>query len=128
MTKRVLIVEDDKAIARLLRDNLQYEGFAIEWSETGRDALQKAKHFAPDLVLLDLMLPQGTDGLELCRALTQGRDHIPVIILTARGQKEDRVRGLTLGADTTSSSRSRSMSSWRASTPCCGARSRGSSS
>jgi DNA-binding response OmpR family regulator len=99
MTKRVLIVEDDKAIARLLRDNLQYEGFAVEWSETGQDALQKAKHFAPDLVLLDLMLPHGTDGFELCRALTHGRDHIPVIILTARGQKEDRIRGLTLGAD-----------------------------
>ena len=99
MTKRVLIVEDDKAIARLLRDNLQYEGFAVEWSETGRDALQKVKQFAPDLVLLDLMLPQGADGLDICRTLTQGRDHIPVIILTARGQKEDRVRGLTVGAD-----------------------------
>jgi DNA-binding response OmpR family regulator len=99
MTKRVLIVEDDKALARLLRDNLQYEGFAVDWSETGLDAVQKAKHFAPDLVLLDLTLPHGTDGFELCRALTQGRDHIPVIILTARGQKEDRIRGLTLGAD-----------------------------
>jgi two-component system response regulator VicR len=99
MTKRVLIVEDDKALARLLRDNLQYEGFAVDWSETGLDALQKAKHFAPDLVLLDLTLPHGTDGFELCRALTHGRDHIPVIILTARGQKEDRIRGLTLGAD-----------------------------
>lgn len=99
MTKRVLIVEDDKAIARLLRDNLQYEGFAVEWSETGRDALQKVKQCAPDLVLLDLMLPQGVDGLDICRTLTQGRDHVPVIILTARGQKEDRVRGLTLGAD-----------------------------
>jgi DNA-binding response OmpR family regulator len=99
MSKRILIIEDDEAIARLLRDNLQYEGFLVEWSDTGSDAVQKAKEFAPDLVLLDLMLPHGLDGLEICKTLTQGRDRIPVIILTARGQKEDRVRGLTLGAD-----------------------------
>ncbi len=98
MTKRVLIVEDDKAIAALLRDNLEFEGFAVEWSETGADALQKAKRFSPDLVLLDLMLP-GIDGHELCRKFVSGREPVPVIILTARGQKEDRVRGLTLGAD-----------------------------
>jgi DNA-binding response OmpR family regulator len=99
VTKRVLIVEDDKAIARLLRDNLQYEGFTVESSETGHDVLAIAKRFAPDLVLLDLMLPNDLDGLELCRLLSQGPKRIPVIILTARSQKEDRIRGLTLGAD-----------------------------
>ena len=97
--KRVLIVEDDTAIARLLRDNLQFEGFSVEWSRTGRDAVTLANRFAPDLVLLDLMLEEGVDGLELCRVFTQSADHTPVIILTARGTKEDRVRGLTLGAD-----------------------------
>jgi DNA-binding response OmpR family regulator len=99
MSKRILIIEDDKAIARLLRDNLTYEGFVVENSDTGRDAMATARRFAPDLVLLDLMLPYGIDGFEICRSLAQGASRIPVIILTARGQREDRVRGLTLGAD-----------------------------
>jgi DNA-binding response OmpR family regulator len=96
--KRILVVEDDTAIARLLRDNLQYDGFTVEWAQTGRAALAVAKRFAPDLVLLDLMLP-GIDGFEVCRSFSQGADRTPVIILTARGRQEDRVRGLTLGAD-----------------------------
>jgi two-component system response regulator VicR len=99
VTKRILIVEDDKAIARLLRDNLTYEGFIVESSETGRDALAKVKQFAPDLVLLDLMLPNGVDGFDICRSISQGPSRLPVIILTARGEKDDRVRGLRLGAD-----------------------------
>lgn len=99
MSKRVLIIEDDKAIARLLRDNLQYEGFIVETSETGRDALAIVKRFRPDLILLDLMLPNGVDGLEICRAISVQPERIPVIILSARGQKQDRVRGLTVGAD-----------------------------
>jgi DNA-binding response OmpR family regulator len=99
MTKRVLIVEDDKSIARLLKDNLQFEGFVVEWSETGRDATEIVTRFAPDLVLLDLMLPDGVDGLALCQSISQGPARTPVIILTARAHKEDRVRGLTLGAD-----------------------------
>ena len=97
--KRILIIEDDAAIARMLRDNLQFDGFQVEWSQTGRDAAALAKRFIPDLVLLDLSLPNGLDGLELCRAFSQGPERTPVIILTARGRKEDRVRGLTLGAD-----------------------------
>jgi DNA-binding response OmpR family regulator len=99
MNKRVLIVEDDKSIARLLRDNLEFEGFIVDWSETGRDALQRARQFSPDLILLDLMLPNNVDGLELCRGFANSRERIPVIILTARGEKEDRVLGLSLGAD-----------------------------
>jgi DNA-binding response OmpR family regulator len=99
VTKRVLIVEDDKAIAALLRDNLEFDGFSVEWSETGADAREKAKRFLPDLILLDLMLPNNLDGFELCREFANAREPVPVIILTARGQKEDRVRGLTLGAD-----------------------------
>jgi two-component system OmpR family response regulator len=96
--KRILVVEDDTAIARLLRDNLQFDGFTVEWAQTGRAALATAKRFAPDLVLLDLMLP-GIDGFDVCRSFSQGADRTPVIILTARGRQEDRVRGLTLGAD-----------------------------
>jgi DNA-binding response OmpR family regulator len=99
MIKRVLIVEDDRSLAKVLRHNLEFEGFAVEWSETGRDALEKAKTFAPDLVLLDLMLPDKMDGLDLCRMFANAKDVVPVIIITARGQQEDRVRGLTVGAD-----------------------------
>ena len=99
MTKRILLIEDDNAIARVLCDNLVFEGFAVERSADGRNAAALAKVFAPDLILLDLMLPKGLDGFELCRTLTLGPTRTPVIIITARGQKEDRVRGLTLGAD-----------------------------
>jgi DNA-binding response OmpR family regulator len=99
MSKRILIVEDDKAIARLLRDNLEFEGFHVEHSLTGRDAHTIAEQFGPDLVLLDLMLPNGYDGLELCRSFASEPGRIPVIVITAKGEKEDRVRGLTLGAD-----------------------------
>jgi len=97
--KRILIVEDDTAIARLLRDNLQFEGFFVEWAQDGREAMLATKRFAPDLVLLDLTLPKGMDGFELCRWFSQSAHRTPVIILTARGQQDDRVRGLTLGAD-----------------------------
>ena len=93
MSTRILIVEDDRAIARLLRDNLEYEGFEVEWAATGAEALEKAQSFAPSLVLLDLMLPPGVDGYELCRTFSsvQGR---AVIIISARGQKEERIKGL----------------------------------
>ena len=99
MAKRVLIIEDDKAIARLLRDNLEYEGFVVETCDDGHDALASVKRFTPDLLLLDLMLPHGADGFAICRALNESPTRVPVIILSARGQKEDRIKGLTLGAD-----------------------------
>lgn len=98
MSKRILLIEDDMAIARLLRDNLIYEGFVVEWLPNGEDLAVVRKSFAPNLILLDLMLP-GVDGFDLCRDLTRSPARTPVIVITARGQKEDRVRGLTLGAD-----------------------------
>jgi two-component system response regulator VicR len=97
--KRILIVEDDAAIARLLSDNLEFDGFVVERCQTGREAIATARRFAPDLVVLDLTLPEGMDGLEVCRIFSQAPSRTPVIILTARGQQEDRVRGLTFGAD-----------------------------
>jgi DNA-binding response OmpR family regulator len=97
--KRILLIEDDKAIARMLRDNLQYDGFSVEWSQTGQDADAIARRTTPDLILLDLSLPDGLDGLELCRRFSQEPERTPVIIITARSSKEERVRGLTLGAD-----------------------------
>jgi DNA-binding response OmpR family regulator len=99
VAKRILLVEDDKAIARLLADNLRFEGFTVEWCETGQHAAAAAARFAPDLVLLDLTLSDGVDGFQLCRTLTQRATRTPVIIVTARAEKEDRIRGLTLGAD-----------------------------
>src|SRR5262245_60176858 len=98
MTKRILIVEDDTAIARVVQDNLAFDGFEVECQANGREALVHARRFKPDLVLLDLMLP-GIDGLEICRALNQATERTPVIIITARTQKDDRVLGLELGAD-----------------------------
>jgi two-component system alkaline phosphatase synthesis response regulator PhoP len=99
MKKRILLIEDDKAIGRLMRGNLEYEGFDVEWCETGGQAEQKVKQFSPHLVVLDLMLPNGVDGLEICRSLTKARDRTPVIVLTAKDQQADKVRGLMAGAD-----------------------------
>jgi DNA-binding response OmpR family regulator len=96
--KRILLIEDDKAIARMLRDNLHYEGFAVEWLPTGRDASAVTKRFKPDLVLLDLSLPEGP-MVSTSVDFSQGPDRTPVIIITARGSKEEHVRGLSLGAD-----------------------------
>ena len=96
--QRILIVEDDAAIARVLRDNLVFEGFDVECVGDGRDVLVKVHAFLPHLILLDLTLP-GDDGFEVCRAVTQLLDAPTVIMLTARGQHDDKVRGLRLGAD-----------------------------
>jgi DNA-binding response OmpR family regulator len=98
MAKRLLVVEDDAAIARLLQDNLVYEGFHVECAVDGRQALDKASTFTPDLVLLDLMLPQES-GFEVCEAMCS-RPHRPgIIVLTARRDERDKVRALNLGAD-----------------------------
>ena len=82
--KRILIIEDDKAIARLLRDNLEFEGFVVETCDSGRDALASVKKFTPDLLLLDLMLPHGADGFDICKSLSENPTRVPVIIVSAR--------------------------------------------
>jgi DNA-binding response OmpR family regulator len=97
MKKRVLVVEDDAALARVLRDNLQFEGFEVACVGDGHEAVNTSRAFGPDLVVLDVMLP-GRDGFELCGLLRQG-GATPIIMLTARGQKADKLRGLQLGAD-----------------------------
>jgi two-component system, OmpR family, response regulator MtrA len=97
MKKRVLVVEDDVGLARVLRDNLCSQGFEVDWISDGDLVEAKAKDFAPDLVLLDVMLP-GKDGFQLCAALKQ-RSRTPVLILSARSQRSDTLRGLNLGAD-----------------------------
>jgi two-component system phosphate regulon response regulator PhoB len=97
---RILIVEDEPAIVELLRYNLGREGFAVAAVEDGEEALVAIADAPPDLVLLDWMLPH-VSGLEVCRQLRrkpETRD-VPVIMLTARGEEADRVRGLDVGAD-----------------------------
>ena len=94
---RVLVVEDDPTVAEVVRRYLERDGFDVEAVGDGREALNRADERAPDLVVLDIMLP-GLDGLEVCREL-RSRTPVPVIMLTARGTEEDRVVGLELGAD-----------------------------
>jgi DNA-binding response OmpR family regulator len=97
MKKRILVVEDDAGLARVLRDNLFSQGFEVDWVADGDLVEAKAKDFAPDLVLLDVMLP-GKDGFQLCEALKR-RSRAPVLLLTARSQKPDTLKGLNLCAD-----------------------------
>jgi DNA-binding response OmpR family regulator len=97
---RILVVEDSADIAQLIRHYLERAGHAVDVTASGADVLPRARKQAPDLVVLDLMLP-GMDGLLVCQALRRDRSTagIPVIMLTARGEEADRVRGLELGAD-----------------------------
>lgn len=98
MSTRILIVEDDAALATVLRGNLAFEGFAVDWVADGVEAVTVARESGPDLILLDVALP-GMDGFDVCRTLNGGRHRIPIIMLTARTQAEHKVLGLELGAD-----------------------------
>ena len=97
---RVLVVEDDQDIAQLVARYLEKSGFVSEVVSSGRDALTAVAAQAPDLIVLDLMLPQ-LDGLEVCRAVRarEATAAIPIIMLTARAEESDRIVGLELGAD-----------------------------
>lgn len=97
MKRRILVVEDNVGLASVLFDNLTHEGFDVTVVHDGSLAVPRAKELAPDLILLDVMLP-GEDGFSLCRSLRQHRQ-TPIVMLTAKAQKEDRVLGLKLGAD-----------------------------
>jgi DNA-binding response OmpR family regulator len=96
--KRILVVEDDAAIRRGLVDALSFAGYATLEASEGAAALASALESDCDLLLLDLVLP-GCDGLTVLRELRGARSPLPVIVLTARGAEDDRVRGLGLGAD-----------------------------
>ncbi len=96
--RRVLVVEDDPAIRRGIVDALRFDGYEVAEAGAKAEGQRLAERTPCDLVLLDLVLPDG-DGLELLRAVRASRPTLPVIILTARGQEEDRVNGLKLGAD-----------------------------
>ena len=96
--KTVLIVEDEKNIVDILRFNLQREGYRTLEAYDGKDGLDKAVSENPDLILLDVMLPQ-MNGFDVCRALRSQGSNVPVIILTAREEEADKVLGLEIGAD-----------------------------
>jgi len=96
--KRILVVEDDPAIAFGLRVDLKTEGYDVELESDGESALQRAGKDTFDLILLDVMLP-GKDGFEVCRELRRGGSKTPIILLTAKAQEAEKVMGLELGAD-----------------------------
>lgn len=100
MTPYLLVVEDDDAISMLLRYNLEKEGYDVGVAMDGEEALLMASERLPDLVILDWMLPK-VPGIEVCRRLRAKPDarNIPIIMLTARGEETDRIRGLDTGAD-----------------------------
>jgi two-component system, OmpR family, phosphate regulon response regulator PhoB len=100
MTAKILVVEDEEPLAVLLQYNLEAEGFRVTTVLRGDEAEVAVAEHVPDLIILDWMLP-GTSGIELCRRLRAGRNGrtIPIILLTARGEESDRIRGLTTGAD-----------------------------
>jgi two-component system phosphate regulon response regulator PhoB len=100
MVARIFIVEDEEPLTTLLRYNLEAEGYEVDSAARGDDAEVALRERAPDLVLLDWMLP-GLSGLELCRRLRSRAEteRLPVIMLTARGEEGERIRGLATGAD-----------------------------
>ncbi|HSE96761.1 MAG TPA: response regulator transcription factor, partial [Blastocatellia bacterium] len=95
---RVLIVEDDQAMAVALRDGFEYEGYAVSVARDGAAGLRMATEKDLDLIILDVMLPK-MSGLDICKQLRSEGNDIPIILLTARGQEIDKVLGLKLGAD-----------------------------
>ncbi len=98
IAKTLLIVEDDPALLRGLKDNFETQGYQVRTANDGQKGLNAVLAEPPDLVLLDLMLPK-VNGYEICRRARASQLNMPIIMLTAKGQEEDIVRGLELGAD-----------------------------
>jgi two-component system phosphate regulon response regulator PhoB len=100
MSATILIVEDEADLRELVRYNLEAEGFRVNMAESGDEAVERIRDGVPDLILLDWMLP-GLSGIELCRRWRSREEtaRTPIIMITARGEEEERVRGLATGAD-----------------------------
>src|SRR6267378_8576183 len=98
--KKIVLIEDDADLYALLQYNLEKEGFQMAGSKTGKGAIDLCRSFQPDLILLDIMLPD-SDGLDICKGIRNHPEmaHIPVIFLTARASETDRIVGLELGAN-----------------------------
>lgn len=97
MKEKILLIEDDEAIVKVLRRGLAFEGYQVDIAYTGEGGLKSARDNNPDLVILDLMLP-GMDGLEVCQRL-RTTSNIPILILTAKDALQNRIEGLDSGAD-----------------------------
>jgi two-component system KDP operon response regulator KdpE len=95
--KRILVVDDEERIVRFIRLNLEQDGFQVVEAFTGKQAMEKLRQALPDLILLDVMLPD-LDGFEVLRMVRENHE-VPIIMLTAKTEEDDRVRGLELGAD-----------------------------
>ncbi|NCP86876.1 MAG: DNA-binding response regulator [Anaerolineae bacterium CG_4_9_14_3_um_filter_57_17] len=95
--RKILVVDDEERMVRFIRMNLEHDGFLVGEAFNGKQAVQKLRDMTPDLILLDVMMPDmnGFDVLEIVREIS----NVPVIMLTAKGEEDDRVRGLELGAD-----------------------------
>ncbi|NLN61548.1 MAG: response regulator transcription factor [Myxococcales bacterium] len=96
--KRILIIEDERDLILGLKDALEFEGHAVESAETGWAGVAKAEHFEPDLIVLDLMLPD-INGFQVCEEIRKKDHFTPILILSARAQESDIIRGLEAGAD-----------------------------
>lgn len=96
--RRILLVEDDPAIALGLVDSLEFEGFAVTHARTGHEGIQHARQEHPDCIILDLMLPD-TNGYRVCEQIRAHDALVPILMLTARSQEADKIRGLDAGAD-----------------------------
>lgn len=96
--RRILVVDDEEYITDLLSTSLRFQGFEVETAEAGYEALSKVASFAPELVLMDVMMPE-IDGFEVCRRMRADGDATPVIFLTAKDAKEDLLAGFVGGAD-----------------------------
>jgi DNA-binding response OmpR family regulator len=97
VNRRILVVDDEERMVRFIRLNLEQDGFEVVEAFTGQQAMDKLRQTLPDLVLLDIMLPD-FDGFEVLRLIRENND-VPVIMLTAKAEEDDRVKGLELGAD-----------------------------
>lgn len=95
---RILLIEDNRDLAFGLRNNLEIEGYEVETAENGRAGLEAFARTTPDLLILDLMLPE-LDGFRVLRSLRKEGHSVPILILTAKGEEADKVRGLRMGAD-----------------------------
>src|SRR5437016_6217803 len=98
MAQRILVIEDEPGIRLALKDELQFEGFDVELAEDGSAGLAAILRSPPELIVLDLMLP-GRNGFQICEEVRTRGIRTPIIVLTARNQEIDKVRGLGLGAD-----------------------------
>ena len=94
----LLLIEDERRVAAFIRQGLEEEGYLVEWIERGQEGADSAIRNAPDLVLLDLRLPD-IDGVEVCRRIRKAHPSLPILMLTALDSVEDRVAGLDAGAD-----------------------------